>query len=141
MKNFIISCALTMSPAIGSAHDPCPSHAHLELNFVHTEQLFSWYRQGVVMTILDARGRSYLDGLRLPDALWSSQRSTDEDLRKLVPDLNALVVVYCSNIGCPASEWMATRLIKLGYTNIYEYPEGIDGWMDAGYEVETMELR
>ena len=50
-------------------------------------------------------------------------------------DKNALIVTYCSNTKCPASARLATRLRKLGYTNVLEYPEGIDGWAEAGKAV------
>lgn len=118
--------------------DAYEAQAEIKIAIITTEQLLAFYTDGVDMTILDARGKSYFNGHRLPEAKWASLRYTDEELRTLIPNFNSLIVVYCSNLECPASGWMATRLFHLGYTNIFEYPEGIDGWMELGNPTQEM---
>jgi rhodanese-related sulfurtransferase len=54
----------------------------------------------------------------------------------LLPDKQALVVTYCANLKCPASQMLAERLRTLGYSNVLEYHEGIKGWIDAGNAIE-----
>ena len=54
----------------------------------------------------------------------------------MIPTKDTLVVTYCSNLKCPASAQLASALRKQGYSNILEYPVGIEGWVAAGNEVE-----
>jgi rhodanese-related sulfurtransferase len=86
--------------------------------------------------IFDARVGKYDTGERIPGAKSLSADSTAEEVAKAIPDKNASIVTYCANLQCPASAALAAHLKKLGYTNIMEYPEGIDGWKKAGNKVE-----
>jgi rhodanese-related sulfurtransferase len=139
-------CLLIIAPFSGHCDDEdddvdidaYEAQAETKIRVITTEQLLTYYEEDVDMTVLDARGKLYFNGHRLPAAKWASLRYTDEELRALIPALDSLVVVYCSNLECPASGWMATRLFHLGYTNIFEYPEGIDGWMELGHQTQEM---
>ncbi len=53
----------------------------------------------------------------------------------MLPSKDALIVSYCVNPQCPASRMLAAKLIKLGYTRVLEYPQGIDGWVREGNPV------
>jgi thiosulfate/3-mercaptopyruvate sulfurtransferase len=46
------------------------------------------------------------------------------------------IVVYCGFTKCTRSHNGAMWAVKLGYTNVYRYPGGIKGWMEADYPVE-----
>jgi rhodanese-related sulfurtransferase len=46
------------------------------------------------------------------------------------------VIVYCSNLPCPNSTIASQRLAALGYTNVREYEEGKQDWIDAGLPTE-----
>ena len=54
----------------------------------------------------------------------------------LIPTKATTVVVYCANLPCPNSEIAARRLMALGYTNVREYAEGKEDWVNAGLPVE-----
>lgn len=141
MKKWILVFALVTAPVVAYTHvSKEQEQVQNHVNEVHSDELLEWYQRGIEMTVLDARGRAYLDGFLLPGAKWASQKLTDGQLMALIPSKDALVVVYCSNIDCPASGWMYERLSNLGYTNLYEYPEGIDEWEDLGYPTDVMEL-
>ena len=88
--------------------------------------------------IVDARGGKFLDERRIPGAKALSAGSTPEQIAAALPDKNAKVVAYCTNLKCPASQMLAAKLVKLGYTNVEKYPEGIDGWEAAGKTVEKV---
>jgi len=47
-------------------------------------------------------------------------------------DKNTAIVFYCT-ADCWQSWNAARRAILWGYTDVYWYPEGIDGWLDEGY--------
>jgi rhodanese-related sulfurtransferase len=82
--------------------------------------------------LLDARSGKFDDGYRIPGAKSLNGQSTAEEAAAVIPTKDSLVVTYCSNLQCPASKALADRLVSLGYSNVYEYPEGIAGWRAAG---------
>ncbi len=86
--------------------------------------------------IFDARSVKYDTGERIPGARVMTTETAPDDVAKLIPGKNAAVVVYCSNTKCPAGGNLAAYLKKLGYTNLSEYPEGIEGWKAAGNKIE-----
>lgn len=89
-------------------------------------------------TLVDARGGKYLDGRRIPGATVVAATSSEAEIAKALPDKGAEIVAYCTNTKCPASQTLADKLVKLGYTNVKKYPDGIDGWQAAGKTVETV---
>ncbi|HCE47001.1 MAG TPA: hypothetical protein DET40_25925 [Lentisphaeria bacterium] len=88
--------------------------------------------------IFDARTGKYDTGERVPGAKTLSAANTADEIAKAIPDKNAAVVTYCANTACPASGDLAGTLKKMGYTNIMEYPEGIEGWIKAGNKVDKV---
>ena len=46
------------------------------------------------------------------------------------------IVVYCTNVACPASKLLYGQLERAGYGRIRRYADGIDGWLEAGYPLE-----
>lgn len=56
---------------------------------------------------------------------------------ELLPDKDAAIVTYCSNPACPNSGQVATKLERLGYTNVRKYADGIQDWVEAGLPTES----
>ena len=56
-----------------------------------------------------------------------------EEIEKVVPNKDAIIVVYCASFTCQLSPRAATILIEEGYTNIYDFKGGLADWQDAGY--------
>ena len=46
------------------------------------------------------------------------------------------IVVYCTNVDCPASKRLYRYLEATGYRKIRRYADGIDGWLEAGHPLE-----
>jgi thiosulfate/3-mercaptopyruvate sulfurtransferase len=46
------------------------------------------------------------------------------------------IVVYCTNVSCPASIAAYNMLETKGYKNIYRYSGGLEAWEEAGYPLE-----
>ena len=90
---------------------------------------------GASLTLLDARYGKYDDGRRIPGAKSLNAKSTASQIAAVIPSKESLVVTYCSNQKCPASNMLAEHLGELGYKNVIEYPYGIAGWADAGNKV------
>jgi rhodanese-related sulfurtransferase len=89
------------------------------------------------MVILDARSGKYDDGRRLPGAKQLAPDATPAEVAKAIPAKDTLVVVYCSNLKCPASKHLAEQLLKLGHSNVLKYPQGIEEWVATGHPVEN----
>jgi len=87
------------------------------------------------VTLIDVNGtRSYTNG-HIPGAV--DFQANKEDLANALPaDKDALVVAYCANKHCGAYQRAAMVAVDLGYTNVAHYSRGIEGWKEAGEEVE-----
>jgi rhodanese-related sulfurtransferase len=42
------------------------------------------------------------------------------------------IIVYCASADCDASTRVAKTLQEHGFTNVYDYAEGLKGWKEAG---------
>jgi len=91
----------------------------------------------VPVLVLDARSGQYDDGRRVPGARSLTAKASAEDVAAVAPDKNALIVTYCSNLKCPASAALTKHLGSLGYSNVVEMPEGIEGWVVGGRPVDS----
>lgn len=49
---------------------------------------------------------------------------------------NKEIIVHCSSGTCQSSPAAARKLMEAGYTNVFDYEDGIAGWKDAGYLLE-----
>ncbi len=108
-----------------------------ELGHIDTNGLATLIASGVPFVILDARGGKWDDGKRIAHAKTLLYTATEEEAQKAIPSKQALVVVYCTNIQCPASKALADRLTELGYSNILKYEEGIQEWINFGHPVQN----
>ncbi|ARV06500.1 rhodanese [Polaribacter sp. SA4-10] len=85
--------------------------------------------------LLDARETKEYNVSHLKDALYVGYDAFNlkETLTKLPQDKNAKIVVYCS-LGI-RSEIVADKLIKEGYTNVYNLYGGIFEWKNNNFQV------
>ncbi len=100
-----------------------------------TAAVKSLVESGSSAVIVDARSAKWDDGKRIPGAVSLTADSPAEEIEKAIPSKDALVVAYCSNLKCPASAKLAEKLVALGYKNVIKYPEGLQGWIEAGNAV------
>lgn len=89
------------------------------------------------VTVVDALGGEYYDKQHLPGAIALTRADVDRLAPRLLPDLAAAIVTYCSNPACPNSGQVADRLTALGYTDVRKYREGIEDWVTAGLPTES----
>lgn len=86
--------------------------------------------------VVEALGPMYFDDAHLPGARNLPHDRVDELAAEVLPDKGAFVVVYCSNTACQNSVVASRRLVELGYTQVHEYVEGKQDWIEAGLPVE-----
>lgn len=83
-------------------------------------------------TLVEALPAMYFEDAHLPGALNLPHDQVDELAPALLPDLDAEIVVYCSNAACQNSTIAARRLSELGYTRVFDYEDGKQDWIEAG---------
>jgi len=127
------TCAVASDVKVQAKGACCAEQAGV----INTAGVAALLNSKTTVVVLDARSGKFDDGKRLPGAKSLNAQSTDEAIKSLLPDKNALVVTYCAGLKCPASKMLADKLRKAGYANVVEYSEGIEGWLKAGNAVEN----
>ena len=69
----------------------------------------------------------------IPGANFFNVRNWNDLLPK---DKGKTIVFYCVNRLCTASEMAAREVMKLGYTDVRQMPDGIEGWKLSGRKIE-----
>ena len=88
-------------------------------------------------TVVEALPAPYYDDAHLPNAQNLPHDSDEATIAAVLPDRDATVVVYCSNLACQNSTILSRRLVQLGYTDVREYEGGKEDWITAGLPVES----
>jgi rhodanese-related sulfurtransferase len=88
------------------------------------------------LILLDVLPHSYFRHSHLPGALHLPVADIALCAPQLLPDKDVLIVVYCQNPSCPASQKAVHVLTNLGYSNVREYRGGKDDWRSAGLPLE-----
>jgi rhodanese-related sulfurtransferase len=75
---------------------------------------------------------------KLPDAVNIPEADGEFAARveQRLGDKQRPVIVYCANINCDSSTRGAEKLIKAGFTNVYDMADGYQGWQQAFNEKE-----
>lgn len=85
--------------------------------------------------LVEALGASYFADAHLPGAINLPPGQVDRLARRLLPDDDADIVVYCSG-ACDSSKIVARRLELLGYTRVRIYGGGKEEWVERGLPVD-----
>ncbi|MBM4137713.1 MAG: rhodanese-like domain-containing protein [Nitrospira sp.] len=118
-------------------------------NIVSTEELKSWIDQKKDMLIVDTM--PYEDSYKkqhvpgavqfefpIPEVTSLDDKTKAAYEKLLGPNKDRLIVIYCGFTKCTRSHNGAMWAVKLGYKNVYRYPGGIKGWMEADYPVDKV---
>ncbi len=139
MKRFIVTFFTTIqvlfsiSCFAGSGGDMGPAHRyehHLRtITLVQAEELLGLPD----VTFYDVNTLEIWAEGYLPGAIYFNV----DNWKTLLPeDKEAVMVFYCANRLCNASEIAAHQVMKLGYTNVLQMHDGIYGWRLSGREIE-----
>lgn len=113
---------------------------------VDTNELKKWMDEKKSMLIVDTMPyadsykKNHIPGAMqmefpIPEMKTLDDKTKAELVKLLGPDKKRLIVFYCGFTKCTRSHNGAMWAVKLGYKNVYRYPGGIKGWMEADYPV------
>lgn len=88
--------------------------------------------------LIDPRPAAEYEAGHLPNA-WNKALSTIPTGQKPDGRIEAFdkIVVYGNNPGTPSAIGMTKRLLQNGYSDVYFYADGLQGWIAQGGSVET----
>lgn len=92
--------------------------------------------KGEKVIVVDARSKDSYEEEHIPGAINLHHRLMSPDTTSYL-DMDQLIVVYCSGIGCNASTKGALNLTKLGF-KVKELIGGLEWWKRDGYETEGL---
>ena len=98
---------------------------------VTVDQVQAWRDAGEPVVVIDARDQVQYSREHIPDAV--NVPYVDIRSGANLPSRDTRVVLYCSDKDCPISRYAYDALRALGYTDLYDMREGIQGWKEAGY--------
>ena len=99
------------------------------------DELHGKLAAGERVVLVEALGPAYFADAHLPGAVNIPPDRVDRLAGRLLPDIEAEIVVYCSGT-CQNSEITARRLEDLGYRRVAVYPGGKEDWVEHGLPVE-----
>ncbi len=73
----------------------------------------------------------------LPGALHLHSDDVERLANTVLPDRDATIVTYCSNVSCRASTAVHAKLLRRGYVNVATFAGGKHEWVDAGLPLES----
>lgn len=83
--------------------------------------------------LVDARNPEEYRESHIPGAINIPQREFENFIGLLPADKNIKLVFYCNGIKCGKSKKAAKQAIKLGYSNVHVFAEGMPVWEEVGY--------
>ena len=89
--------------------------------------------------VVEALPAPYYEDAHIPGAQNLPHDSDAATIAAALPDSDATVVVYCSNLACQNSTILSRRLVQLGYADVREYEGGKEDWITAGLPVASVE--
>jgi len=106
-------------------------------NTITREQIKEKLDRKEPITIIEALPKKYFDIEHLPGAINISHDEIKEHAPDMLPNKDALIVVYCASTDCANSKIAIDTLYQMGYTNAFEYVEGKQHWADARFSFES----
>ena len=105
---------------------------------IDTQGLEAMLNAKVPMTLVDARADKWFDGILILGAQRLPSDAHEDVIRKILPNKNQLVVVYCAGEGCDASKNLAKRLVGQGYENVIDYHGGTKEWLASHKPIQKI---
>lgn len=93
------------------------------------------------LVLLEALPEKYFNDWHIPGAVHFPHDQARILAPRVAPDSAAEIVVYCASSTCQNSHMAANVLRQIGYADVSVYAGGKQDWADAGFPVETGDLK
>ena len=103
---------------------------------IHRDDIHAHLQAGTPMHLVEALPEKYYRDGHLPGAVQLNHDEVRERADALFPVKDHFIVVYCANTACRNSRIAAQTLASLGYTDVAEYEEGKQDWIEGGLPIE-----
>lgn len=110
------------------------SEAKKRIKEIGAQTLKEKFDQHLPMYIIDVREDHEWPMGHIPTAVHLSKGIIERDIENKIPDPTMPIVVYCS--GGFRSALVVSSLQNMGYADVYSLDKGLQGWLDAGYDLE-----
>lgn len=109
-------------------------NAKKKIKEINAKTLHEKLNQKQPLHVIDVREESEWGAGHIPTAIHMSKGVIERDIEKKIPDVDAEIVVYCS--GGFRCALVAEALQMMGYHQVSSLDKGLQGWVDAGYEMQ-----
>ncbi len=109
------------------------AEAKKRINEISPQILKSKIDNNEKLIIIDVRETDEWKTGKIPNAIHLSKGIIERDIEKIITDNQSNIVVYCS--GGYRCALVADSLQKMGYTNVSSLDTGLQGWLEAGYNL------
>jgi rhodanese-related sulfurtransferase len=104
---------------------------------IYRDDIYAHIKAGTYLHLVETLPEKHYREAHLPGALLLPHDEVRDRAEAMFPDKEALIVVYCANTPCKNSRIAAQTLASLGYTNVAEYAQGKEDWIEAGLPIES----
>ena len=103
---------------------------------IYRDDIHAHLRAGTAMHLVEALPEKYYMEGHLPGAIHLPHDEIRARATKLLTSKDDFIVVYCASKPCQNSRVAAQTLAAMGYTNVAEYEEGKQDWIEARLPIE-----
>ncbi|OEU68226.1 MAG: rhodanese [Desulfovibrio sp. S3730MH75] len=91
------------------------------------------------VVIIDARSDSDFAMGHVPGAMNVPSWAIGAELDGLIASVpkDKMIIVYCDGLSCGKSKIVARKLAEKGFSKLAVYPDGLDGWLSLGKDLEA----
>ncbi len=88
---------------------------------------------------IDARSDSDFAMGHIPGATNVPSWAVHAELDGLIASIpkDKMIIVYCDGLSCGKSKIVARKLAEKGFSKLAVYPDGLDGWLGLGKDLEA----
>ena len=127
----LLTLSACAAPAAAAATPAPTATAAVEYKKISAADAKARMDSGDTIVILDVRTQEEYDAGHIPGAILVPNETIVDKQPKLLPDLDAEILVYCRSGNRSAQA--AKKLIAIGYTNVVDF----GGIIDWPYDVVT----
>lgn len=89
------------------------------------------------LSLIDVREDHEWTKGHIPKAIHVGKGIIERDIETMLPEMDTPIIVYCS--GGFRCALVADTLQHMGYTQVSSLDTGLQGWLDAGYDMTRLD--